>query len=44
MNIDATILNKKWQAELYNTSKGSFTTTKLALSQECRDGSIYANQ
>jgi hypothetical protein len=42
MNIEAKILNKKWQTESNNTSE-LYTMTKLASSQECRGGSTYAN-
>jgi hypothetical protein len=38
MNIDIKIINKKWQTKFNNTSERSFTMTKSALSQECRDG------
>jgi hypothetical protein len=39
MNIDA-----KMQTESNNISEKSFTMTKSALSQGCRDGSTYTNQ
>jgi hypothetical protein len=35
---------KKWQTESNNISERSFTMTKLASKQGCRDGSTYANQ
>jgi hypothetical protein len=43
MNIDAKILNKIMANQSNNTSERSFTTKKLASSQGCRGGSIYAN-
>ena len=44
MNIDAKILNKILATESNSTSKGSYTMINCALSQECKDSSIYANQ
>jgi hypothetical protein len=44
MNIDAKILNKIWQTAYNNISERSFIMTKLASSQGCKDGSMYANQ
>ena len=44
MNIDAKILNKILQSESNNTLKRSYTMTKWALSQECKDSSISTNQ
>ena len=44
MNIDAKILNKILQSESNNTLKRSYTMTKWALSQGCKDSSISANQ
>jgi hypothetical protein len=43
MNIDAKILNEIMKNECNNTSERSFTMTKLASSQGCKDGSTYAN-
>jgi hypothetical protein len=43
MNIDAKSLNKIMQTKFNNTSERSYTVTKSALSQGCRDGSTYAN-
>jgi hypothetical protein len=34
---------KQQQTEFNSISKRSYTMTKLALSQGCRDGSTYAN-
>jgi hypothetical protein len=44
MNIDAKILHKIMQTESNNISERSFTMTKSALTQGCRDGSTSANQ
>ena len=47
MNIDAEILNKILaikQSESNHTLKRSYTMTKWALSQGCKDSSISANQ
>ena len=46
MNIDAKILNKilEIKSESNNTLKRSYTMTKWALSQGCKDSSISANQ
>ena len=44
MNIDAKVLNKILQSESNNTLKRSYTMTKWALSQGCKDSSIFANQ
>ena len=44
MNIGAKILNKIQQTEFSNTSKSSYTMTKLGLFQGCKDSSIYTNQ
>jgi hypothetical protein len=43
MNIDAKILNKIMATESSNISEISFTMTKLASLQECRDGSTYTS-
>ena len=43
MNIDEKILNKIL-SESNNTLKRSYTMTKWALSQGCKDSSIFANQ
>ena len=44
MNIDAKVLNKFDQSEPNNTLKKSYTMTKWALSQGCKDSSISTNQ
>ena len=44
MNIDAKILKKFYLSESNNTLEGSYTMTKWALSQECKDSSISTNQ
>jgi hypothetical protein len=44
MNLGAKSSIKKWQTKSNNISERSFTMTKLASSQECRDGSIFTNQ
>ena len=44
MNIDAKILNKILAMRSNNTLKRSYTMTKWALSQGCKDSSISANQ
>ena len=45
MNIDAKILKKKyWQIASSNTFERSCTMIKSDLSQECKDGTIFANQ
>ena len=44
MNIDAKILNKILAIRTNNTLKRSYTMTKWALSQGCKDSSISANQ
>ena len=44
MNIDAKILNKILAVRIHNTLKRSYTMTKWALSQGCKDSSISANQ
>ena len=47
MNIDAEILNKILaikQSESNHTLKRSYTMTKWALSQGCKDSSIFTNQ
>ena len=44
MNIDANILKKIQQKESNKTLKGSYIKIKWALSQGCKDSSIYANQ
>jgi hypothetical protein len=43
MNTNAKILNIKWHTESNSISERSYTMTKLASSQGCRDGSTYAN-
>jgi hypothetical protein len=43
-NIDAEVLNKIIQTESNNISERSFSMTKSASSQGCKDGSTYANQ
>jgi hypothetical protein len=42
-NIDAKILNRIMTKESNNISERSFTTTKSAASQGCKDGSTYTN-
>ena len=44
MNIDAKILNRILATEFSNTSKSSYTMTKWALSQGCKDSSISTHQ
>ena len=44
MNIDAKILNKVWQIEFNSVLKRSYIMTKWALSQGCKDSSIFTNQ
>jgi len=44
MNIDAKILNKILAIRDKNTLKRSYTMTKYALSQGCKDSSISTNQ
>ena len=44
MNIDAEILNKILAIRIQHTLKRSYTMTKWALSQGCKDSSISANQ
>ena len=44
MNIDAKILNKILATESNNILKKSYTMTKWALSQECKDSLISTNQ
>jgi hypothetical protein len=43
MNIDAKILHKIMANQINNTSERSYTMTKSASSEGCRDGSTYAN-
>jgi hypothetical protein len=43
MNIDANILNKIIQTKFNNISERSYTMTKSAPSQGCRDSSAYEN-
>jgi hypothetical protein len=43
MNIDAKILNKKWQTESNNILKKSFKMTNSASSPGCKDSSTTAN-
>ena len=44
VNIDTKILNKIWQTSSSNTLKRSYIMTKWDSSQECKDGTIFANQ
>ena len=44
MNIDANILNKILANKSNNIFKGSHIMIKWALSQGCKDSSIFANQ
>ena len=44
MNVEAKILNKILSAESNNILKRSYIMTKGALSQGCKDSSIFANQ
>jgi hypothetical protein len=44
MNINAKILKKIMANQIQNISERSFTMTKLASSQGCRNGSTYINQ
>ena len=44
MNIDAKVLNKILEAESNNILKRSYIMTKWALSQGCKDSSVFANQ
>ena len=44
MNIDAKILNKILETESSNILKRSYIITKWALSQGCKDSSIFAHQ
>ena len=44
MNVEAKILNKILSAESNNILKRSYIMTKWALSQRCKDSSIFINQ
>ena len=44
MNTEAKILNKILAIRIQHTLKRSYTMTKWALSQGCKDSSIPANQ
>jgi hypothetical protein len=44
MNINAKFLNKIMENQIQHISERSFTMTKLASSQGCRDGSTCSNQ
>jgi hypothetical protein len=44
MNIDLKILHKIMAKKSNNLSERSFTMTKVASSQGCRDGSTYTDQ
>jgi hypothetical protein len=41
MNIDGKILNKYWQTKFSSMLERSYTMTKLASSEGCKDGLKY---
>jgi hypothetical protein len=43
MNIDAKLFTKYWQTEFNNTSKISYTMSKLVSFHGCKDGSTQVN-